>query len=209
MLEENERRKRMHQKEFAATIARTLRNSGIYKKVHIPRETFHISDDYGNKKDFVIKKSDKKVYYTTEDIMNVLNVCVQVVEDAIKVGESVTLTGFGTMHVHYRKRRQLKAFDGTPTVAEARYTAKFDPGKDLKHAARLYQLSLEDFDFQEPLYDESIFDDADKDDVDDYVDDYVPDESDFNDSDEDAEDDTPSDVSWDTPDEPDEEDGDD
>lgn len=154
----------MHQKEFIATIARQLKENRVYKKVHIPREVFHISDDRGNHKDFLVRQSDKKVYYTVDDVANILEAAMYIVGETIKVGGTIAIHGFGAIGVHYRKPRRLKAFDGAPCVAEGRYIPKFAPGKDLKTCAKIYQLSLEDFDIQEPMYNDNDFENFDDED---------------------------------------------
>lgn len=120
-----------------------MRDSGIRKPVSIPKRVFHISDDEGNTKDFSVKTIDKNVLFTVDDVENVIKVATEVIKDMIQQGESLSIQGFGTLGVRYRKARELtNVGDGKRMVAEDRYVPKFLPGKDLKVAAKVYGLTM-------------------------------------------------------------------
>lgn len=143
----------MNRKEFARRIASLMRERDIRKPISIPKQVFHISDDEGNAKDFVVKKTDKSVQFTIDDIESIIDATIYVIEDAIRHGEEISIRGFGTLGLHYRKSRKLKHVGtGKDTVAEARYVPKFTSGNDLKLSARMYELSLSDMDEQLPIY---------------------------------------------------------
>lgn len=145
----------MNRKEFARRIATLMREKDIRKPVSIPKQVFHISDDEGNARDFVVRKTDKSVQFTIEDVESMLDAITFVIEDSIRHGEEISIRGFGTLGLHYRKSRKLKHVGtGEDTVAEARYVPKFTPGHDLRLSAKMYELSLSDMDEPLPVYNE-------------------------------------------------------
>ena len=92
----------MNKKDLISKTTEVLRNNDIRKPISTPKQVFHISDDEGNQKDFVVRKTDKSVLYNTNDVTAILEACLSVIEDAIKHGEDVSLHGFGTLGVHKR-----------------------------------------------------------------------------------------------------------
>lgn len=134
----------MNKKELVRRVATTMRDKNIRKLVSSKKQVFHISDDEGNSKDFTIKKSDKGVLFTIDDIEVVIDNIISVIEESIKHGEPISIQGFGTLALHYRKARSTKHPDtGEPVVVPARYIPKFDYGKDLRMCAKIYELSLD------------------------------------------------------------------
>lgn len=142
----------MNKKDLISKAADVLRNNNIRKPVSIPKQVFHISDDEGNQKDFIVRKTDKTVMYNVNDVGAILDACLSVVEDAIKHGEEVSIHGFGTLNVHKREARQTKhPVTKEITKVDARYVPKFSYGNNLRMAAKLYELSLGD---HSPIFDE-------------------------------------------------------
>lgn len=135
----------MNRKQLISRIASTMREGNIRKAVSSPRHVFHISDDEGNHKDFVVKQTDRNVLYTTEDIGLMLDACLYVIEDALKHGEPITIHGFGTLGLHHRAARTAKnPLNGEMVDVAARYVPKFVFGNTLRMAARVYEMSLDD-----------------------------------------------------------------
>lgn len=142
----------MNRKEFVRRIASFMRENDVRKPVSMPKQVFHISDDEGNKKDFVLKKIDKTVLFTVDDIESMVDACLQVIRDAMMHGESITFRGIGTLGLRYRAPRKLKHVEtGEEVVAEARYLPKFSFGNDLRMWAKMYELSLADQGIDTPL----------------------------------------------------------
>lgn len=140
----------MYRKELVRRVASVMRERGIKKPITFPKQVFHISDDYGNTRDFVIKRTDKSVVYTIEDIEAILDGLIYVAEEALKRGENVSIRGFGTLCLHYRKAHAVKhVATGEDTFSEARYVPKFLAGSGLKIAAKMYATLLSNLD--EPL----------------------------------------------------------
>lgn len=135
----------MNKKDLISRAAEVLRNNDIRKPVSTPKQVFHISDDDGNHKDFVVRQTDKAVLYNSSDVAAILDACLAVVEDAIKHGEDISIHGFGTLGVHQRAARTTKHPETGETVEVcARYVPKFSFGNNLRMAAKLYELSLQD-----------------------------------------------------------------
>ena len=58
----------MNRNEFVRRVTSVMRENDIRKPVSSPKQVFHISDDEGNSKDFVVRKTDKKVIFTIDDV---------------------------------------------------------------------------------------------------------------------------------------------
>lgn len=148
----------MNRVELVRKVAAVMRDNDIRKPITSQKQVFHISDDEGNEKDFVIKKSDKGVLYTIEDIDAVLGSIIAVVEDSLKQGDNISIRGFGTLGLHHRKARTTKH----PTTGEdvdviERYVPKFTFGNDLRLCAKMFELYLDESKMNiepEPVYDE-------------------------------------------------------
>lgn len=135
----------MNKKELISRTVDVLRENNIRKPTSAQKTILHVSDDYGNQSDFVIKKTDKGLLFTTNDVAAIIEACLAVVEDSIKRGEDVSIHGFGTIGVQHRAARQTKHPDtGEIINIEARYVPKFNFGNILRMAAKVYELSLED-----------------------------------------------------------------
>ena len=135
----------MNKKDLISKVASVLQSNGVSKKISIPKQVFHISDDEGNHKDFVIRQTDKKVNFNSSDIGSIIDACLLVIEDALKQGEEISIHGFGTLGLHHRAARKTKRVGTDEWVEiEARYVPKFVSGNDLKLAAKIYELSLQD-----------------------------------------------------------------
>ena len=135
----------MNRKELVSRIAGVMRDEGLRKTVSMPKQVFHISDDEGNQKDFVVKKSDKRLLYTADDIDAVLGACITAIENALMNGESITIKGFGTLSLKYRAPRATKRPGTDEWVdVEARYIPKFSFGDRLRRCGKVYELSLQD-----------------------------------------------------------------
>lgn len=133
----------MNRKELVRRIANVMRENNIRKPVSSQKQVFHISDDEGNTKDFVVKKTDKGVLFTYDDVEAMMDTCLAVVGDSLKRGESVSIRGFGTLSLNYRKPRTNKhPVTHEDVEVSGRYVPKFESGKDLKMCAKMYELSL-------------------------------------------------------------------
>ena len=152
----------MNKRQLEGRVAEVMRINNNRKPVLLSKKVLHISDDDVNKKDFIVKSSDKNVLFTVDDIENVVDALIQVIEESLKVGEPVTVQGFGTLGLKYRKARVTKQVGTDDWIdVEARYIPKFSFGNNLRMCAKLYELSLQDLKLNEPL---PIFDDGDDDD---------------------------------------------
>lgn len=135
----------MTRKELAAKVAEVLSANGIKKSVPAQKTVFHITDDYGGKSDFTIRKEQAGIRYTIDDIYTILEACMEVIIDAIKRGDKITISGFGML---YLKRRAARVaphpVTGEMMQMKEHFTVKFDCGKNLKTAAAIYSAQSEE-----------------------------------------------------------------
>lgn len=135
----------MNRKELVRRVALVLRDNNVRKPIHMQKQVLHISDDDGNKKDFVVKKRDASVLYTADDIEAVIDACMAVIKSALKQGESILIRGFGILGLNYRKARTARhPTTGEKVDVEGRYVPKFTPGNDLRMCAKVYELSVDE-----------------------------------------------------------------
>lgn len=141
----------MNKKEFATRVTEVLRENDTRKPISAKKHVFHISDNEGNNAEFIVKQKNKSVIYTIDDTTNIIDACLAVIEDALKNGEEINIHGFGCLGLHYRAARTtIDPFYGEPCEVEARYIPKFNYGKTLRMAARLYELSLKEAEQNNP-----------------------------------------------------------
>lgn len=133
----------MTKNEMKSRISTAIRDSGYRKLVKSPRHVFHISDDEGNSKDFVVRPSEREVSITADDVEQVINTLIDVICDEIKHGNPVSLFGFGSFGLRYNPPRQVPRFDGQGCWEyEGQYVPKFKPGEKLRAASRMYSQTL-------------------------------------------------------------------
>lgn len=151
----------MNRKELSRRATELLRDNDVRKFVSIPKQVFHISDDEGNVREFSVKKPDRKVLYTVEDVEQILDALLSATHESLRRGEPVTIRGFGTLGLKYRKSRELvHVGTGEETFAEARYLPKFTSGSALKLSAKLYEVSLDGLNESLPVYPNAVDDDG-------------------------------------------------
>ena len=148
----------MNRRDLTRSAADVLRRSNARKIITIPKQVLHISDDSGTQKDFVVKRADKEVLYTIDDVGIILDALICVIKESLKAGEPVSIHGFGTFGLKYRKPRQTKQVNTDDTITiDGRFVPKFSFGNDLRLCAKIYEMSFDDR-RKEP---EPIFDDID------------------------------------------------
>ena len=130
----------MHKLELASKVCEMLRESGARKPVSIPKQQFTITDEAGNSRVFNVKRADKEVLYTMDDVKRIIDVLVDVIVDTIKHGEPISLKKIGTLHIHYRAARKTR-IPGTSKWVDipAHYVPKLEYSSALLEAARIYE----------------------------------------------------------------------
>lgn len=146
----------MNRRDLTRNAAEVLRKNSARKTVTIPKQVLHISDDNGTQRNFVVKRADKEVLYTIDDVGIILDSLICVIKETLKSGESVSIQGFGTFGLKYRKPRQTKQVNTDDTIIiDGRFVPKFSAGNDLRLCAKIYEMSFEDR-MKEP---DPVFDD--------------------------------------------------
>lgn len=136
---------KMNKTEFVQAVVARLQENGDRKPVRTPGYVFHISDNNGNAKDFTVKQERRTEGYTASDVRKFIDAAVDVIKEALVHGDNVSLPGFGSFGLKWRKARSTKDLNtGEPVVIEPRYVPRFFFGKDLRICGKLYELSLKD-----------------------------------------------------------------
>jgi len=135
----------MNRKELIRRTASLMREKDIRKPVSMPKQVFHISDDEGNTRDFTLRKIDKSVIFTADDVEAIIDSCIEVIMDALRHGEEISIRGFGTLGLKYRKKRSLiHVGTGEQIEMESHYSPKFTSGNDLRTCAKVYEMYLKE-----------------------------------------------------------------
>ena len=147
----------MVKKDLVKRVAALLRENGVGKPVVFPRQVLHVTDDFGRRKDFMMKRAEKDAEFTVRDVESILDAYMYAIQEALRSGDSVTVKGFGTFGLSYRKPSVVKnVLDGQEIPVEGRYLPKFVCGNDLRRCAQVYEQTLIDRRINEPL---PVFDD--------------------------------------------------
>lgn len=156
----------MNKKDLVSRVSEILRENDLRKPVKIKKHKFRIIDEEGNTADFTVKRADKQVIYTVDDINKIIDACIDAILESIRRGEEVNIRGFGTLGLHYRAARRTKQ-PGTEDWydIDAHYIPKFFSGNDLKAAVKVYDLSRREMDNMENPYGIDFDDDEDGDDI--------------------------------------------
>lgn len=135
----------MNKSDFVKRTVNKLKENGNKKRVSIPKQVFHISDNNGNTRDFSVKSFDKNVIYTIDDVSAVVDACVETMMDAIRHGEEITVRGFGTLGLKLRAPRVIRHVEtGERVEVPAHYVPRFYVGHDLSICAKLFNQDLGD-----------------------------------------------------------------
>ena len=156
----------MNKKDLVSRAAEILRQNDIRKPVKIKKHKFQIIDEDGDVAYFTVKRADKQVLYTVDDISNIIDACIEAVLESIRRGEEVNVRGFGTLGLHYRAARRTKQ-PGTEDWYEidAHYIPKFFSGNDLRAAAKVYDISRKGLVDADTSYEIDFDEDEDGDDI--------------------------------------------
>jgi nucleoid DNA-binding protein len=135
----------MNRREFVRRVTDELRAAGIKKPIRTQKHVLHISDDEGHHKDFVVKGINGNYVYTIDDVEAILDMCKEVIQDNMRQGEPLTITGIGTLGITYRTPRRIhNVRTGKLVETEGRFIPKFTYAKDLGMCARTYGKLLEE-----------------------------------------------------------------
>lgn len=135
----------MNRTDFVGAISSKLRELGLRKPIRTPKHVFHISDDSGTTKNFIVKQTERSEIYTHDDIENILSAAADVIRESLARGEKIQLHGFGTFGLKWKKERRVKhPASGEMVTIKGRYMPEFTFVREFRVFGRLYELSLEE-----------------------------------------------------------------
>ncbi len=135
----------MKRSQLIQRIAEVLRENDIRKPVSIPKQVFTITDGEGSSKQFSVKKRDRNVLYTADDVTAVMDALQYVIYEALKAGEEIAAKGFGVLRLIWREPRSVKnVLDGEEVDIAGRFVPRFFAGNDLKRCAQVYAQAVAD-----------------------------------------------------------------
>lgn len=135
----------MKKRDLINEIVRILKENDLGKHVYAYKNILHISDDEGNKTDFTVKRKERDLVYTGDDVEKIIDAMFAAIIDSLKRGEEIDIRGIGVLKLVMRGARDA-VHPGTNEIMHvpAHYVPKFNYGLKLKTAARVYEESLGD-----------------------------------------------------------------
>lgn len=135
----------MIRKELVQEMLDWLHENDFRKIIRAQKHIFTISDDRGQKKNFIVQESEKRVRYNSEDLNFFFDAFLETVMEAIKRGEEVKIQGFGSFTLYYKKPYTTKnpRTGGWSSYGDE-YKLKFTPAKRLRLGAKVYSLSVKE-----------------------------------------------------------------
>lgn len=135
----------MTKAQLIRQVAKLMKDSGVRREIKYPRYVMHISDDLGNHKDFIIKKTEAGTAYDYDDIEAILSACITVIQNALKEGDYVSVKGLGKLGLRLTKgKKTVNPYSGEAMVIPDRYMPKFTPGEDIKLCAKIFESNLKE-----------------------------------------------------------------
>lgn len=158
----------MNKAELVQGAARVLADNNARKNVHLEKRVLKITDvtykDEVNAGCVSVKAKDKLVKYTIDDVAVIFEAIIAVIGDAIAHGETISINGLGKFYLKHRPARRMKRPDNGQWVdLPERYVPKITPGFNLRDAAAIYSMSMqnnpEGLILPDPIYDQFEFPD--------------------------------------------------
>lgn len=135
----------MKKEELVCRVAAVLGERGYKKKIKGQKKTFCISDGEGNSSNFTVCSPPGGVSLTKADVKEVVDTCIQVIEETLCHGGFLLIKGFGLLELKRRKGGRSRAIRTGEWIEKKDYYApKFNPGAVLKMCAKIYEMSLDD-----------------------------------------------------------------
>lgn len=125
-------------KDLAVRAAKIMRDAGYRKTIDIPKHRFTISDEEGDKHDFIVGGQSKRVSLDEKDTTAVIEAIRECIWETLSKGDKVRVQGVGTLGLKHRKGGRTKQFDTGEWIDIAdRYVPNFVPSEKLKIIARV------------------------------------------------------------------------
>lgn len=166
----------MNRREIISKTAEILREADARKHFAAARSKIHISDDFGNKRDFIIKKDDTDVLYNSKDVATILDAIVAAIMDGVRHGQKISINPLGSLVLeHKNERRVIHPETKDWVIIPERWVPKYYPSNAMKRCATAYGISLtDDVEYYDP-------DEVEVDDDEEYDDDIQDEEQDGDD----------------------------
>jgi len=135
----------MNKGEFISRVTAFLKETDARKPMRAQMHTFHISDDDGNHKDFIVKKVMKGILYNRDDVSVIVDACIKIIQEALMHGEAIDFHGFAKLGMHYHKLgNRTNPSTGEKLKIDGRYLPKLTAMSGLKKYVAIFQRALED-----------------------------------------------------------------
>ena len=134
----------MNRGEFVKAIVGKLRELGYRKPVRTPKHVFHISDDHGTTRNFVVAQTDRTEMFTQDDVENFLEALVDVVKESLSRADPVRIRGFGTFGLKWRNSRFVNHPNGQRIEIPGSYIPVFVFSEEFRILGKLYGITVDE-----------------------------------------------------------------
>lgn len=133
----------MNERQLCERAAEMLKEQKYKKKVPKDKFTFHISDDFGNEKDFAVSTTERHLSLNYNDVHAVLEAVLEAARESLRRGESVEISGFGRLMLKAMDKKKIQKFGtGEYITVKRHYNPRFVAGAQLFRCANMYENSL-------------------------------------------------------------------
>lgn len=150
----------MTKKELICSITDALKERDERKEIRAQQMRLKVVGEGGQEHTFVVKDEKRTVMYNQDDVDRFFTAMIDIIEDAVRRGDTITIPGFGSLFVKYKSpHRMAHPVTGEPMMTKGRYYPSFSPGHRLKMAACAYSLIVnENNNEEDEAVDEDLLD---------------------------------------------------
>ena len=133
---------RMIKKNLISRTTELLHERDARKTIPAAKTKLHIHDEEGNQSTFVVKCERKGYLLNEQDVSAVFDALVDAAIEAVRRGDTISITGLGSIGPHYRAARSFPNLDGTRCMSKEHLVVRYQPGQDIKMALKMYENTL-------------------------------------------------------------------
>lgn len=136
--------------ELCSRVKKRVKENGYRKDAGGVHTYFYITDQEGNSRRFDVRGRGNKSYLTISDVKAVIDALAEVIADALKDGDSVSIPSIGKFSAKLTDRRLHVLPNGEEVISAVHPLIKFKISGVLKESAKFLHLLLmeEGFDLE-------------------------------------------------------------
>lgn len=132
----------MKKKDIIKRTTEILKERDVRKTVPAVKSQMYIHDAEGNESQFTVKCEPRSYQFNESDVAAVLDALLDTARECLRVGDEMSIYGYGTLGTHYIAPRRTVMIDGSgERVVDGHFIPKFFPGKYLRMDVKTYEMN--------------------------------------------------------------------